>query len=354
MTRLLRDIMGQPDELTRSLDYTLGPGRESFSRAAAVLRDARCVLLAGIGSSWHAGMPAQAFFLDGGRPVCLVDASELLYSGKIPARSVLVMLSRSGRSVEVVRLLDGARAVGATVIGVTNAPESPLGQGADLLLPLHAAYDHAVSITMYTAPAMIAALLAAAALGTLPDTLEPALRKALADAKAALPAWQTRLDASDWPLADAPTYFLARGPSQASAHEARLLWEEAAKSPATALTTGGFRHGPQEIVREGLQVAVWLDGERRREADLALVADLRRLGARVLLVGQDVSPDAADLVLPLPPIPAPWQFLIEAIPIQLAVERLAARRGVDCDSFAYCSYVVEQENGLIASAEQGA
>lgn len=347
MTHLLRDILGQPDELIKSLAYTLGLGQETLLRAAEAARAAPSLILTGIGSSWHAGMAAQAMLLGAGRPALLVDASELLHSARIPDGAALVMLSRSGQSVEIVRLLDAARAARATVIGITNAPDSPLSVGADLLLPMNAAFDHAVSITMYSAPAMIATLLAAASLGTLDESLSATLRDALAAAKAALPAWQAGLEESDWPTADAPTYFLARGASLASAHEARLLWEEAAKSPATALTTGGFRHGPQEILRHGIRIAIWLDGARCREADLALAADLRRLGARVLLIGQKIPPGAGDLVFELPPIPAPWQFLIDGIPIQLVVERLAVRRGVDCDAFTYCSYIVEDEGGLI-------
>lgn len=347
MTRLLQDILAQPEELVRTLSYTLGPGREALRRAAEAVRGADSVLLTGIGSSWHAGMAAQALFLAAGRPALLLDASELLHVARVPPRAVLVMLSRSGQSVEIVRGLSRARAAGATVIGVTNAPESPLGREADLLLALHAAFDHAVSITMYTAPAMTAALLAAASLDALDDGLEAALRVGLDRTRALLPAWQAALDASDWPTAEAPTYFLARGASLATAYEARLLWEEAAKTPATALTTGGFRHGPQEILRDGLRVGLWLD-EGRREADLALVADLRRLGARVMLVGRDLTSEAADLVFSLPAMPASWQFLVDAIPAQLAAERLAVRRGVDCDSFTHCPYIVSEEGGLAA------
>jgi glucosamine--fructose-6-phosphate aminotransferase (isomerizing) len=346
MTHLLRDILAQPDELARSLAYTLGPGRAALDLAAERLRGAGPVILTGIGSSWHAGMAAQAFFLDAGCPVLLMDASELLYSARVPAGAVLVMLSRSGKSVEIVRLVDAARAAGATVIAITNAPDSPLAQGAEILLPLHAAFDHAVSITMYTAPAMTATLLAATALGALDEGLGAALQGALAGAKAALPGWRAQLEESDWLTVEAPTYFLARGAGLASAHEARLLWEEAAKAPATTLTAGGFRHGPQEILHGRLRVALWLDGERRREQDLALAADLRRLGARALLIGRNVPPGVADLVFQLPAVPAPWQFLIDAFPIQLAAERLAIRRGVDGDSFAYCSYIVEDEAGL--------
>jgi fructoselysine-6-P-deglycase FrlB-like protein len=83
-----------------------------------------------------------------------------------------------------------------------------------------------------------------------------------------------------------------------------------------------------------------------REQDLSVAADLRRLGAKVMLIGQKLPPDAADLVFQLPEISPDWQFLIDIIPAQLVAESLATRSGVDCDSFRICSYIVEDEYGL--------
>jgi glucosamine--fructose-6-phosphate aminotransferase (isomerizing) len=75
--------------------------------------------------------------------------------------------------------------------------------------------------------------------------------------------------------------------------------------------------------------------------------DLRRLGASVMLIGQDIPEDAGDLVFRLPEVPSEWQFLIDVIPAQLAAERMARLSGVDCDSFRLCSYIVEDEWGLL-------
>jgi glucosamine--fructose-6-phosphate aminotransferase (isomerizing) len=142
-------------------------------------------------------------------------------------------------------------------------------------------------------------------------------------------------------------YFLARRGSLGSCHETRLIWEEGAKRPATAMGTSSFRHGPQEMVRPDARFAVWIDGERMREQDLAVAGDLERLRASVMLIGQQLSEDAASLVFELPKIPADWQFLIDIIPAQLAAEQLARLRGADCDSFRYSSYIVENEFGLM-------
>src|ERR1700685_4159341 len=55
---------------------------------------------------------------------------------------------------------------------------------------------------------------------------------------------------SAWLSPGSVCYFLARGSSLGSCHEARLLWEEGVKSPATAMGTGALRHGPQEWSRK--------------------------------------------------------------------------------------------------------
>jgi len=350
MTKLHEDILLEPKELTQSLTYAMGEGRAAIDQAAALLRSAGPIYITGIGSSWHAGMALLAFFQEHGRPAILVDASELLHFSAIAPGATVIVLSRSGKSIEVVGLLDRLRSAGARIIAVTNTPTSALARQADVCVPVHARFDHSVSITMYTALAMVGSLVVSDSLGALNLALLSQLTNSLASIGQVLARWYDALGSSTWLEPAPPTYFLARGASLASCHEARLLWEEAAKAPASALMTGGFRHGPQEVVRPGMRIALWVDGRKMRPQDLALATDLRRLGANVMVVGQDLAPDAGDLVMNLPTIPPEWQFVIDIIPLQLAAERLALLRHEDCDTFRVCPYIVEDEGGLTTPA----
>ena len=351
-TRLFADILNEPAQLARSLSHMLGAGKPALEAAAAVMRGARSVLITGIGASWHAGMAMQTELLAASVPALLIDASELLHCAEVPEGAAVVLLSRSGKSTEIVQLVEKCRARSAPIIAITNQAESPLAQGSDIVLNISTDFDHAVSVTTYSAIALAGVLLALEATGRSPHPIQAELVQSLSAAAAAIPRWRETIEKSGWlGEGNESTYFLARGASLASCHEARLLWEEAAKKPATALTAGGFRHGPQEIVRKGLRVGIWIDAQRMRTQDLNLVRDLRKLGASVLLIGQQLEETAGDCVLCLPFIPARWQFLIDVIPIQIAVERLAAVRGEDPDSFRLCSYIVEDEGGLIHPAE---
>ena len=298
-------------------------------------------------------MAMQAHFLACGWPALLMDASELLHSAEAPQGANVVLLSRSGKSTEIVQLVEKCRSRNATILSITNQADSPLAQGSDLVLNTSTDFDHAVSVSTYSAIAMAGALLACEATGQLAESLHEQLAQALAETATAIPEWRKAIVQSGWLGEDSgATYFLARGAGLASCHEARLLWEEASKRPATALTAGGFRHGPQEIVRAGLRAGIWIDASRMRAQDLDLARDLRKLGARVLLIGQQLEDSAADCVLRLPAIAPEWQFLIEIVPIQIAAERLAILRGEDPDSFRLCSYIVENEGGLLQSAPQ--
>jgi len=353
MTQFLRDILRQPDELQRTIEYLCRPGLPALGAAAAAIRNARHVYLTGIGSSWQAALNAAALFYQSARPVYMQDAAELLQFSTFPPDAAIIIISRSGRSIEIVQLAAKARLAGATVIAVTNSPDGPLAKEAQISIVVPIALDHAISVNTYSTLAATTGLLASKVAGSFHSQLVSALTLSIAEAARAIPRWQEQIAGTAWLLPGAVTYFLARGSSLGSCYEARLLWEEGVKSPATAMGTGSFRHGPQEMVARDFRFGMWIDAAQMREQDLAVARDLRQLGARVMLIGQRLPDDAGDLVFQLPAVRPDWQFLIDIIPVQLAAERLASLSGVDCDSFRLCSFVVEDEYGLLPKQTSG-
>jgi glucosamine--fructose-6-phosphate aminotransferase (isomerizing) len=347
MTHFLDDILRQPAELQRAIEYLCGAGRQSLEAAAHAVRSAPHVYLTGIGSSFHAGLSASVLFGLSGRPVYMQDASELLHFAALPRDSIVIVVSRSGRSIEVVNLLAKARGCGATVIGITNSDTGPLAREAQIPIVIPAGFDHGISVNTYSTLAVAAGALASATGSSFDAGLARSLSRVVTHTAVTTAGWQEQLEGTAWLAPKAPYCFLARGASLGSCYEARLLWEEGVKWPATAMGTGSFRHGPQEMVAEGSRFCLWINGQRMREQDLAVAQDLRRMGASVMLIGQSLAADAGDLVLQLPQVPSDWQFLIDIIPVQLAAERLSRLAGVDCDSFRFCSYIVEDEHGLL-------
>lgn len=344
-THFLQDIIRQRTEMLRVLEYLLGSGKDPLRAARSLVSSASHLFLTGLGASWNAALCAGSLFLQNGRPVYLQEAGDLVHFTTLPPGSVIIAISRTGRSIEIVQMLTKAKAAGSRVIGVTNIADSPLAQQAEVALVAPAMLDHAISVNAYSSLLIAAGALASSATNGF-ASIGPALSATFETAGESIELWRNQLENSHWLEPNASYYFLARGASLGTCHEAQLLWEEAVKMPATSMSTSGFRHGPQEVVNEGVRFCLWIDQQRMREADLAVAHDLKLLGASVMVIGEGLPADAGDLVCQLPVSPPQWQFAIDMLPVQLAAERLSRLRGVDCDSFRICSYVVEDEYGL--------
>ncbi len=347
MTHFLQDVLRQPNEIERVIDHFCNESRTTLDRAEKAIRNASHVYLTGIGSSWHAALNARSIFHEGGFPVHAQDAADLLHFVTLAENSVIIMISRSGRSAEIIKLLAKARESKAAVIGITNTADGPLACEAEVPIVVSVNFDHAISVNTYSSLSAAACMLASSVIGTLDSSLVASLLRGVSDAARAMPDWQEQLSVSRWPVSRPVCYFLARAPSLGSCLEARLLWEEGVKLPATALGTGSFRHGPQEVVAKDMRFALWIEGRRMRRQDLAVALDLRQLGACVMLIGQGLPEDGGHLVFQLPPIPPEWQFLTDIIPMQLTADHMAQLSGGDCDSFRICRYIVEDESGLL-------
>jgi DNA-binding MurR/RpiR family transcriptional regulator len=114
--------------MQRTIDYLIGPGQQALQKASSLILSARDVFVTGIGASWNAALCAGTLFYLGGRPAYIQEAGELLHFTAIPRGSVIVTISRTGRSIEIVQLLAKAEASGATLIGIPNSADSPVAK----------------------------------------------------------------------------------------------------------------------------------------------------------------------------------------------------------------------------------
>src|SRR5215469_4089248 len=162
-TRFLQDIHRQPAEIKRAIDYLMGPGKSVVGKARALIHSTRDVIITGIGASWHAALRAGALFPLDDHLVFIQEAGELLHFASIPRGAVIVAISRTGRSIEIVRLLDKAEDSGASVIGITNCADSPLARKAAVAIVVPTRLDHAISVATYSTLSIAASALASPA-----------------------------------------------------------------------------------------------------------------------------------------------------------------------------------------------
>ncbi len=137
------NIAGQPASLRGVAGYQFGEGAAALGEAAQLLRGANRIVLSGMGSSLFACLPLESYFNARGIAATAIDTSELLhYRHKICGKgTVVVLVSRSGETVEAVKLLAKLKGSGAVVIGVTNEPGTTLERESERAMLIGSARD---------------------------------------------------------------------------------------------------------------------------------------------------------------------------------------------------------------------
>ena len=323
-----------------------GEGLGALLEAARIIRSARNVVVAGMGASLHACIPLQYQLTEQGKQVIGVEAGELLhYQRNLCSGSVVLLVSRSGESVEIVKVLPQIKKIANCIIGVTNEPNSTLGNNADLLLTIGCLADEMVAIQSYTATVLLLMLLASAACGDLSGAREE-LQRILATMPSLIAACLEGLQ--DWddfftPASPAPIYLLGRGPSCASCLEGALLFHETARAPAIAMAAGSFRHGPVEVVDPDFRGLIFAPQGATSDINRALARDVLRFGGKIRVIGPDHRADRTLPIIDIPAVPERFAPLIEIIPVQLAALRLAQLRGVPIGKFRHAPQVCRDE-----------
>lgn len=343
MPNLANNIQAQPESLARTLRHQCGEGAGAMKQAAALLRSGKRIVITAMGASLFASIPLQYFLSSLGLNAVAVEAGELLhYLSATWKDAVVLMVSRSGESVEIARLLE--RMKGAVpIIGVTNEPLSLLARSAHVSLFISSLNDQMVAIQTYTGTLLTLHLLAnhvANSFDTAADEVRNLLPQfaSLVEASInALPAWDAFL------TPPAPIYLLARGPSLASAHEGALLFHEVAKSPAVAMPIASFRHGPVEVVDHNFRGIVFAPQSGTRNLNLSLASDLVHFGGRIRVIGPSGPPLPDAQWCDIPSVAETLAPIFEVVPLQAAAFQLAVLRGIKPGSFRFAPQVSVDE-----------
>ena len=185
----LHDLIEQPNAVARTIAALAD--EQGLDRLSGSLCSGRWrrVVLTGMGSSYWACRPLYLRLLKEGLTPVMVETGELIHYERdwLSADTLVVAVSQSGRSVEIVRLLECARGR-SEIIGVTNTPDSPLATGSAATLLMRAGSECTVSCKTY-----LATLLALDWLGDLlcgsdrRSLLDQARRRRGADAQLSAP-----------------------------------------------------------------------------------------------------------------------------------------------------------------------
>lgn len=328
-----REIREQPQVLERLLRN----GRAAAEAAAQAIRrfGPEWVMIAGRGSSDNAARYAQYLFGAHNRLGVALAVPSLFTLYDSPPRllrTLTIGVSQSGQSPDIVAVLREARAQGGITLALSNEPESPLAQSAELQLPLLAGRELAVAATKtYTAQLFALAMLSAA-LEDNPQRWADLSR---------VPSWvQAVIDANS-DSSKAVSEFreaqqlvvLGRGFNYSTAFEIALKLKETSYLLAEPYSVADLLHGPVAMIDAGFPVILVAPNGRSLVDVPDLLSLLEQRGARVLAISN--APDVLTRVplhLELPADLPEWLSpIVSVVPGQLFAGALAESAGQNPD-----------------------
>ncbi|WP_181311973.1 SIS domain-containing protein [Nocardioides campestrisoli] len=332
-TRMAHEIAEGPHALERTLADLLPLRAELRARAAGRRR----VLFAARGTSDNAAVYGR-YLLETQAGIGTALAAPSVATHYAVAQdlsdALVVSVSQSGATREIVDYQEWARTQGAATVAVTNVAGSELAERADVALVTGAGPEVAVPATKTYLAQLAAMGVLASALSPDPVVLEEPLLRSVGEVSRLL-AERRGVSELAAALAEAATVVVSgRGVVLGTALEIALKLEETCLRPVRGYSYADLRHGPVSVVGDDTTaVLVSAPDGPFAPAMAQLAADLRGRGARVLGIGgDDAFAAACDLVVPGPRLPEAVAPLGLVVPAQLAVEESARLLGLDPDA----------------------
>jgi glucosamine--fructose-6-phosphate aminotransferase (isomerizing) len=348
----IAEISGQPDALRRAAEG-LADQRDALIALAETARD-RTVIFTGMGSSYDACYPAVVELARAGRVALMLDAAELLHfrMDMLGPATLVVAVSQSGESAEVVRVAERARALAdpPAIAAVTNGTANSLWALASTGIDTRAG-DESGPSTMTFAGSLVAVGAVGRAVSGTPGaevvtTLQSGCGRAALAIERLLGDPALPDDLVSWLGSRETSVILGRGPARAAAEMGALTIKEAVGMPIESLQTAQFRHGPLELVGPGLAAIIIATEPETLSLDLGLARELADGGAGVLLVTEEPSGIGTPQEITQVAIGALDHAIASAVailPAQLLAWRLSGLRGREPGAYYRASKVTTRE-----------
>ena len=242
---------------------------------------------------------------------------------------LLIAISQSGQSTDLVTFAKAAQAGGGYLLSITNDENSPLARLSNIHIPILAGPELAVPATKsYVGQLLVSYLLVMAWAGkpTITDAIISAAKEILADS-VSYKDFAKRIDISK------PIYVLGRGFSYPNAKEFALKLQETCLIPVQGMSSSDFMHGPIASLNPSAQVVFMSPHQIPRESFGEAPERVRIIANKVYWIGSNAQASTEDFVLDTPNTDSEITSCIsDAVAFQKVTHELAVSNGLDPDS----------------------
>lgn len=266
-----------------------------------------------------------------GLPVGLTSPSSVtIYHAKLKFEKTLVVaISQSGQSTDLVEYATAAKAGGATLISITNDGASPLAKLADHHLPLMAGTELAVAATKSYAAQLLASLMLVSAWSsklTDYESIFTAATQLLSDTSAVISAVE-KCDLKN------EIVVLGRGYSYPNARETALKIQETSKISVQGLSLADYMHGPISALTNKTQVFIIAPNGFPVDSLKNDLAKIRAKSPSIFWFGMSELALPTEVVIPGAKCENEiYATVVDAIILQSFALEFARKNGLDPDS----------------------
>jgi len=295
----------------------------------------RYALLAARGTSDNAARYAQYLFqMRNQLPVALATPSVFSVYKKPPNLSdaLVLAISQSGKSPDIISVVEEAKKQGRPTVAITNDPDSPLAQAADEIIPLHAGVERAVAATKTYTSSLVALAMLSSGLTT---------DKSMSDQIAMLPEWTEMALVGILPLVSRLERYrfmehfavIGRGYNYCTAFEIALKVKELTGVVAEPYSSADFLHGPIATIHKGFPVLVVAHTGMVHYDLQDTIQKIVDLGAEVISISDDPEVNSkVQFPISIPAgIPEYLSPIPNVLPGQILGWQLAVQKGLDPD-----------------------
>ncbi|MDY6834669.1 MAG: glutamine--fructose-6-phosphate transaminase (isomerizing) [Chloroflexota bacterium] len=320
-------------EQSQSVRWAAEQDKEFFTETAMDILRANQVIITACGSSRYAALVGRFLFSKVGNKFCdVVMAPEFHYfSESINKNTVVIAVSQSGETADVVQGVKKAKENGAKIVSIVNKSGTILSRLSDRVINLNAGPEIGVAATKsFSCQLSIFYLLSYAMVNRFESGVNT-----LNDVSRAMEIAVEWNDESIQKLAselhnEGDFYYIARGINFAIASEGALKLKEISYIHAEGLPAGELKHGTLALIQEGTPVVVICPRDYTFSETLTNAHEAKSRGAYIVGVS-DVVNDIYDFWVRIPRVEEIFYPLVSVVPLQLLAYHLAVRRGNNPD-----------------------
>ena len=320
---------------------------------AELYADLEHIQIVACGTSWHASLVGK-YLLEqlAGVPTMVQYASEFRYApSPLTPHTLTIGVTQSGETADTLAALEmekqrrsgKAAQFQPRLLGITNRPESSLGNLVPHIIDTHAGIEIGVAATKTFVAQLMAFYCLALDLAYYRQAVPPAqleqllagLRQLPAEIELILESQERYIEELAPDFAETTDFiFLGRGINFPIALEGALKLKEISYIHAEGYPAGEMKHGPIALLDAKVPVvAIAMPGSVYEKvlsnAQEAKARDARLIG--ITPMNESEAAEIFDAMVPVPPVDELLSPILTVIPLQLLSYHIAARRGLDFD-----------------------